>query len=192
MKFWVVVVLALWFVSALVFAGVGGLRVYPPPFPQVVIAVLLLTLYVGYGLQPAFRAWLRSLPPSNFLALHLSRFVGFYFLIPYRRGELPYDFAVLGGWGDIIVASLALLLLLAPSRASSIRSPWLHAWNLLGLADILFVVATAARLARSSPDSMAPLTVLPLGLLPTFLVPLIIFTHVVLLVGGIHAWRRAA
>ena len=192
MKLRVLVVLTLWFVSALVFAGVGGLRVYPPPFPQVVLAGLLLTLFVGYGLRPAFRAWLRSLPPSNFLVLHLSRFVGLYFLILYRRGELPYDFAVLGGWGDIIVASLALLLLLAPSRASSIHSPWLHGWNLLGLADILFVVATAARLARSSPDSMAPLTVLPLGLLPTFLVPLIIFTHVVLLVGGIHAWRRAA
>ncbi len=192
MKPWVLGVLALWFVSALVFAGVGGLRAYSRPFPQVVLAGLLLTLFVGYGLHPAFRAWLRSLPPSNFLVLHLSRFVGLYFLILYRRGELPYDFAVLGGWGDIIVASLALLLLLAPSRASSICSPWLHGWNLLGLADILFVVATAARLARSSPDSMAPLTVLPLGLLPTFLVPLIIFTHVVLLVEGIHAWRRVA
>ncbi len=186
------VVLALWFVSALVFAGVGGLRAYSPPSPQVVLAGLLLTLFVGYGLQPAFRAWLRSLPPSNFLVLHLSRFVGLYFLILYRRGELPYDFAVLGGWGDIIVASLALLLLLAPSRVSSIRSPWLHAWNLVGLADILFVVATAARLARSSPDSMAPLTVLPLGLLPTLVVPLIVFTHIVLAVAGIHARRRAA
>ena len=174
MKLRVLVVLTLWFVSALVFAGVGGLRVYPPPFPQVVLAGLLLTLFVGYGLQPAFRAWLGSLPPSNVLALHLSRFVGFYFLILYRRGELPYDFAVLGGWGDIIVASLALLLLLAPSRVSSIHSPWLHAWNLVGLADILFVVATAARLARSSPDSMAPLTVLPLGMLPTFVLPLIV------------------
>jgi len=192
MKIRILVVLVLWFLAALAFVGVGGLRVFPAPFPQVVLVGVLLALFGGYGLQPTFRAWLNSLPPSTVLALHLSRFVGFYFLILYRRGELPYDFAVLGGWGDIIVASLALLLLLAPIRVSSIRSPWLHGWNLLGLMDILFVVATAARLARFSPGSMAPITVLPLGLLPTFLVPLIIFTHSTLLIAGLHARRHAA
>ena len=32
---------------------------------------------------------------------HLTRFVGVWFLVLYSRGELPYAFAVPGGWGDI-------------------------------------------------------------------------------------------
>ncbi len=55
-------------------------------------------------------------------------------------------------------------------------------WNALGLADILFVVVTAARLGIVAPDSMKALLVLPLSLLPTFLVPLIITSHLLLIV----------
>jgi hypothetical protein len=63
----------------------------------------------------------------------------------------------------------------------------------LGLADILFVVATAARLALADPASMAALLRLPLSLLPTFLVPLIIASHVVLGVRlALTAGRAAA
>jgi len=86
---------------------------------------------------------------------------------------------VLGGWGDIVVAVGALgIVLLVPDLLA--RRGWVMAWNLVGLADILFVVATAARLAMADPASMQPLLRLPLGLLPTFLVPLIIASHVLL------------
>jgi hypothetical protein len=97
----------------------------------------------------------------------------------------PYAFAVPGGWGDITVASLAsLLLATGPPRDGWRRSAY-AAWNVLGLVDILFVVATAGRLVMSDPASMAALQRLPLSLLPTFLVPLIIASHVVL-------WTRLA
>ena len=52
----------------------------------------------------------------------------------------------------------------------------------MGLADILFVVATATRLAPADFKSMAALLEWPLSLLPAFIVPLIIFTHAVIFV----------
>src|SRR5262249_60466693 len=92
----------------------------------------------------------------------------------YGRGELPFDFAVPGGWGDIVVATLALALMLG-WRAASVAGWWAYSiWNVVGLIDILFVVTTAARLALSAPESMAALLRLPLNLLLTWLVPLLI------------------
>ncbi len=110
------------------------------------------------------------------VAVHLSRFIGIYFLVLYGRGQLPYDFAVKGGWGDITVALGAVLLLAVPGLIE--RRALVLAWNVVGMLDIGFVVATAARLAAADPSSMRALLRLPLSLLPTFLVPLIIATHV--------------
>jgi hypothetical protein len=109
---------------------------------------------------------------------HLTRFVGFYFLALHARGELPWAFAVPGGWGDIVVAAAALVLVLAarPDTPSGRRA--YLAWNVVGLADILGVVLTAARLAFTDPVSMQALLHLPLSLLLTFVVPIIVATHV--------------
>src|SRR2546430_1058598 len=72
------------------------------------------------------------------------------------------------------------LLLLSGSPPRAGRRAAYILWNVLGLADILFVVVTAARLGVTDPESMAALLRLPLSLLPTFLVPLIIASHMVL------------
>jgi hypothetical protein len=136
-----------------------------------------------------FRAWLSEIDARWLVGLHLTRFVGAYFLYLYGQGQLPYTFAVPGGWGDIAVASLAAILLAAgPPRDAWRRSAYI-VWNVFGLADILFVVTTAARLAAADPESMAALLRLPLSLLPTFLVPLIIASHVVL---GVRLVRQSA
>ena len=113
--------------------------------------------------------------------LHVTRFVGIYFLILYRRGELPYAFAVPGGVGDIIVATLALPLVFLPFEEST-HLRYLRIWNVIGFIDIILVVLTAVRLNLASPWQMHALTHLPLSLLPTFLVPLILATHVVLFI----------
>jgi hypothetical protein len=95
-----------------------------------------------------------------------------------------------GGWGDIIVATLALGLLLAGGKLDG-RPGLVGAWNAFGLLDILFVVATASRLALADPDSMNALLRLPLSLLVTFLVPIIIADHVVVFwLIGAHATAR--
>jgi hypothetical protein len=134
-------------------------------------------LLVGYWRFTAFQIFVDSLPVRALVLLHLARFVGIYFLILYARRELPYTFAVPGGWGDIAVASGAVMVSLLPPQHVMTRRALL-AWNIIGLIDILFVVITAARLGISNPALMLALTQLPLSFLPLLIVPLIIATHI--------------
>jgi hypothetical protein len=172
--------LVLWLAVAVVAGGEGWLEALRPPGPQLVLLILTAGALVATAKLPAVRTWAWSIDFRYLVGLHLARFVGAYFLVLYRRGELPYAFAVPGGWGDILVASAALILLMwGPSTGSQRRRVY-RVWNLFGLADILLVVATAARLGIADPESMRPLVRLPLSLLPTFLVPLVITSHVVI------------
>lgn len=169
-----------WLLVATALGAAGVVRALPPAaVPLILLALTVLVLAAAWGLAE-FRAWLAALDVRWLVALHLTRFVGAYFLYLYGQGQLPYAFAVPGGIGDIAVATLAAVLLVAgPPRDARHRLAY-GAWNVLGLADILFVVTTGGRLVTTAPESMVALTRLPLSLLPTFLVPLIIASHMVL------------
>ena len=172
----VVIILLIWCVSAVLFGAFGVIASLHPPVPQVILFGLVALLLIAYGFSSEFRLWISSVPLAWLVSVHLVRFVGFYFLWLYEHRQLPFAFAVLGGWGDIVVATLALVLLVLRPGSRAIY----HVWNTIGLADILFVVSTATRLALADPSSMEALLRFPLSLLPTFIVPIIIFTHVVI------------
>lgn len=165
-----------WFFAAYLLGDSGRLALLEGRAPQVILFGLTGLLLVNSVVLPGFRSWLASLDLRRLVAVHVGRFVGIYFLILHGRGQLPYDFAVKGGWGDIAVAVGAVLLLFVPGLIA--RRGVVLAWNVVGLLDILFVVATAGRLAAADPSSMRALLRLPLSLLPTFYVPLVIATHV--------------
>jgi len=174
-----IVVGLVWLAAALGLGATGAIARWRPPTPQLVLAGLTVVLLAAVVARPRFRHWLARLDLRWLVAVHLTRFVGFYFLLLYYRDRaLPRAFAVPGGWGDIVVATLALALLIAGGKLE-VRPRLVGVWNALGLLDILFVVATASRLALADPDSMNALLRLPLSLLVTFLVPIIIADHVV-------------
>ena len=186
----VLAAIIIWYALAIFAGGSGFTLRMVPPLLQIVLFGLVVLLLLLYWLYLSFRKWVLFVNIKLLVAVHLTRFVGFYFLFLYSRGQLPYDFAVLGGWGDIIVATAALLvILLAPLVG---KSGWIIClvWNLIGLVDILFVIATAARLTIADPQSMSELLKLPLSLLPTFLVPILIFTHIIIFIRLYRA-RRA-
>jgi len=174
---------AVWLAIAILAGRLGLIARLRPPFPQLVLFGLTALLFLVFLASGSFRAWASAVDLRYMIGLHITRFVGFYFLVLHARGELPYAFAVPGGWGDIIVAIGAMLVIVAPFRsARSVRVAYL-VWNYLGLIDILLVVVTAARLGFRDPASMQALLQFPLSLLPTFRVPIIIFTH------GVIFWR---
>jgi hypothetical protein len=176
----VLVVTAAWLLVACGAGATGLLRTARPPLPQVLIVGLAAVVLVAFWLPSSFRRWALSVDLRAIVLVHVSRFVGIYFLVLYGRGELPYAFAVAGGWGDIVVAVTAGAICLFARSDVGPRRGVILAWNIFGLADIVFVVATAARLWLADPDSMHALLTLPLSVLPTFLVPIIIATHVII------------
>ena len=182
----VLAVVVAWLALALLVGASGLPQRLRPPAPQLLIVGLAAAVIIIGLALPRMRAWVTTVDERLLVSLHLTRFVGIYFLVLYSRGELPYAFAVPGGWGDILVATAAVGLLAIRARS---RGGWLaySAWNTFGLVDILFVVATAARLAFSDPSSMQALLRLPLSLLLTWLVPLVIGTHILL---GYRLWRQ--
>jgi hypothetical protein len=171
----------LWFAAAVVVGEQRTLARLPPPAVQGVIFGLTALLLLGYFRLAALRAWMDALDLRVLVRLHVVRFIGIYFLVLYRHGELPYAFAVPGGYGDIVVATLALPIAFFPFDPAR-RTRALTIWNVIGFTDILLVVVTAIRLNLADPSQLRALLHLPLSLLPTFLVPLIIATHVVIFV----------
>jgi hypothetical protein len=178
-----------WLLVAVVLGAAGVVRLLEPPAPPIVLCGLTAVLLGLAWAHAGFGEWLRALDARWLVAPHLTRYVGIYFLYLHAQDRLPYAFAVPGGWGDIVAASLAVvLLLLGPPRAGWHRVAYL-VWSVYGLADLLFVVLTASRLGLGDPASMAELLELPLSLLPTFLVPILIASHLIL---GARLLRRRA
>ena len=175
MKF--AVIAAIWLVVAIAVGASGALQRLAPPVPQVIIAGLTLALLIAWRTSETFNRWAQTIDLRALMAVHLTRFVGMYFLYLSGRGELPRSFAIPAGCGDIAVATTAAVLLLCWSRLSR-KKFCVGLWNAAGLLDIMGVVVSAAEHALADRTSMAALLHLPLSLLPTFLVPLIIASHI--------------
>ena len=169
----------IWFAAAVAAAASGRLSQLQPPVPQAIILGLTVTLIVLGVALPGFRAWLSTWNLRQLIALHVTRYVGIYFLILYGRGALSFDFAVPAGWGDIVVATAAVVLVLFTPDLASHRA-WVFIWNVVGFLDIGYAVLTATRLALADPQSVISLLRLPLSIVPTFLVPIIIASHVLI------------
>lgn len=171
--------LLVWFVLALI-SSAWCLKTASAPAIAIIVWSLTAIVMLLWWRVPTVRSWIVSLPLSALIAIHLCRFVGFYFLILAREGRLPQAFAFPAGIGDIAVAIGALMLLAVPSLMRSRQT--VLVWNVIGLADILFVVFQALRSGLGDWASMAALRELPLAMLPTFFVPLILVSHVLIFV----------
>lgn len=170
------VVFWIWLFAAIFVGRFFVLQRLPLPAVQAVLFALTVLLVLCYKRIESFRSWVDAIDIRALVLLHLTRFVGIYFLVLYRRGELPYAFAVPAGIGDIAVALLAILVVYLPlAPANQTRA--IYIWNVIGFVDILLVVLAAARIGLTGGFELLPLTYLPLSLLPTFLVPLIIASH---------------
>jgi hypothetical protein len=174
----IAVILLAWLAAACAAGASGRVGALQPPLPQLIVLGLTVILLALERWVAWLREWVAAVDIRVLVAIHVTRLaVGVAFLVLGREGRLATAFSVPGGWGDIVVGFLAGSLVLGGGVSSSMRHKLYHAWNLLGLVDLLFVIANAARQAMVNPDGMAALLAFPMSLVPTFLVPILLASH---------------
>jgi hypothetical protein len=177
----VAAVVVVWFLLAAAFAARGMFTGFVPPAPQAMIVGLVVVAWVGTRRIGWLRTWTDTVDPRVLVLPHLLRALAAVgFLQAVARAELPAGFALPAAWGDLTIAVLAALLLFAGAiRTRHHLRAW-QVWNVLGLIDIVLVVANAARHWVENPIAMSPMLRLPFALLPSFLVPIVVVTHALL------------
>src|SRR6266540_431066 len=123
-------------------------------------------------------------------------------VIAWLAGALPAGFGIPEGFGDIIAAAGALILLPRVRKGTASRG-WLLAWNAFGFLDLLSAIAvglgfseSAVGLLHTATASTKLMVTFPVSLIPTFFVPLFLLVHaltfrrVAHLGGGSHAVSR--
>jgi hypothetical protein len=170
-----------WAFVAVIVGFSGILRNTALPMPAL-CAVMTLGLLGFLATSRARRDRALAVGIRSLIAIHLLRFIGVYFLWLSRQGLIAADYGLLAGWGPLIVAvgAVVLLLVFRPEDATGRQAILL--WNIIGSLDVLLVFAVMSRMARPDPLVQGGFTSLPLSLLPTFIVPLVIVSHVLIFV----------
>ena len=170
-----------WLFVAVLVGFSGILRNTALPIPAFCLA-MTLTLLAVLAVSRELRERALSTGIRGLVAVHLLRFFGIYFLWLSQQGLVARDFAVLAGWGPIIIAIGALLILIALRPDDARGRQAILIWNVIGLLDVALAFAVMAQMARPDPLLQGGFASLPLSLLPTFIVPLIIVSHALIFV----------
>lgn len=169
-----------WLVAATVVGATGALAALRAE-PLILGVLLTVVAVVVTSRVPSMRQAVDAIPVRALVGAHAARFIGIVFLVLAARGELSSQFGQRAGWGDIVVACMAVVLALIGPGSSGARRGALLTWNTLGMLDLLAAVGTAALvIGRGDSPGMEPLLRLPLLLVPVFAVPVLLATHVAL------------
>jgi hypothetical protein len=141
----------------------------------------------------ALNAVVHAVPLPWLVGIQFYRVIGGIFLLLYGRGELPGEFAIPAGAGDVLIGLTAPLVAYALYRHGGWSShAAAFAWNIAGIADLVIAVGTGflsspgplQMLAFDNPSHL--ITAFPLVLVPLFAVPVSIVLHVAALERQSH------
>ena len=179
-----------WLFAAILVGFSGLLRNTALPMPGL-SAAITLALVALLAVSRELRTRALSIGIRPLVSVHLVRFFGFYFLWLSRQGLLARDFAVLAGWGPIIIATGALVILLLRRGGDQRGRTAVIAWNVVGAVDVLLLTAVMTRLAQPDPLAQGGFTSFPLSLVPTFIIPLVVVSHLLIFVWCFRPHREA-
>jgi outer membrane protein TolC len=154
-------------------------------FPAAGLGIGLATLAGGVLLarSASLNAVINAVPLPWLVGIQLYRVVGLLFLVLYGAGQVPGEFAIPAGVGDVLIGLTAPLVAYGLHRAFA----WSHGaaivWNVAGMLDLAVAIGTGFLsspgplhlLAVDNPNHL--ITAFPLVLIPLFAVPLSVVLH---------------
>jgi hypothetical protein len=176
-----------WGALVLVLARAGVFATDPDTTAPVIVAGVAVPVVAGVALLrlPAVQRAVDRIPLEWLVGVQLYRVLGALFLVAYARGEMPGEFALPAGIGDVLVGLAAVVVAYVVATRGVQRARWaVLAWCAFGIADLVVAVGTGflsspsvlQQLALDDPNTA--ITRYPFVLIPTFLVPTSIVLHV--------------
>jgi len=151
-------------------------------FPPILFGSILLAI-------PQFRERLQRIPLHWLVRIQVYRVVGGLFIVAWLQGDMPAQFALPAGIGDVLIGLAAPFVArkLAAEGPQRARNTVL-VWCALGIADLVVAVSCGLlsapsvlqQLALDSPN--AAITSYPMVLVPTFAVPVSVLLHIYVIV----------
>src|SRR5262249_28201934 len=178
------VVAAAWLVGVFLL-GAAGNDVLPPRIRLALVATLL----VGYLLllSPTFRRIVFAIPQHWLIGIQTFRILGSVWLARYFAGQLPGQFALPAGIGDVATGLLAPFVAYAWYRGKPYARGLAIAWTLFGMADFVIAVVLS-RLTNGGAGGI----VFPLVLIPAYGVPRAFLIHSYSLIGLLRKTSQEA
>lgn len=161
--------------------GFFAVNVIPPRI--ILFTALPLFLFYIFYVQKTnwFKIAFEHIKLEQLIFIHIFRFVGIFFFLTYYYGVLPKEFAFIGGGGDILSAILVIPVVAALRKKASYAKLLAFIWNIIGLLDIISVIAAATittKLAiENNEPGVAEFGTFPFSWIPAFAPATIIFLH---------------
>jgi hypothetical protein len=178
-----------WFALAIVLARAGVWETTSDDAlrpPNIAFAIAVPTILGSLLVRSqTFKRWISRVPLHALVGVQLYRVLGGLFLVAYAQGDMPGEFALPAGIGDVLVGLGAVIVAVVLLKRGEQRARSLVlAWCAFGILDLVVAVATGF-LSAPSPlqqlaidDPNAAIVSYPFVLIPTFLVPVSIILHV--------------
>ncbi len=176
----------LYFTSVGVISLTGFFKVNTIP-PRIVLftTIPLLLFYLLYVQKTYwFKVLFENIKLEQLIFIHLFRFVGVFFLLVYMYGAIPRQFALTGGLGDILTAILVIPVIWVVKKNFKYSKIIVVIWNIIGIIDILSVLATAIIVTKIAAESngvgVQQFGTFPFSWIPAFAPATIIFLHILI------------
>lgn len=159
-----------------------------PILPLAVFAPVILSLWL-IRRSKGMAQIVDATPLSWLVGAQVYRAVGAIFLVLWSIGQLPWQFALPAGGGDVLVGLVAILVAIAAGTWSEAIRKAAYTWNVLGILDLVVALGTGfltspspfQLLAFNHPNLLV--SRYPLVMIPAFMVPLSLILH------GVCLWK---
>ena len=170
------IVISVWLICIIILGRSGTFHVEldQPPLPTILAMLSPPLLFLIAMRFPAFRAEVLLINPIWLNGMQGLRILGAGFLFVASYGHLPQIFAFFPGWGDVLIAFLApLVVAKIASNREFLTSQRFLVFHLLGLLDFVGAVISGL-ISRGTiplidtPQSTEALASFPLLIIPCF------------------------